>query len=388
MKGSRKVLLVFGTRPEAIKLAPLIRELSLRPGFTPVVCVTGQHRRMLDQVLTLFRIRPDYDLDIMGDNQSVFDVTARSLPRLGEVMERERPDVVLVQGDTTTVMTGALAAYYLRIPIGHVEAGLRTGDKYNPFPEEINRVFADLVADLLFAPTERAKRNLLAQGIDPGRIFVTGNTAIDALLDVAERLTGMDEADGMLEGIPESLLCRLRDGESPRRLVLVTGHRRESFGEDLENICMALGEIAGRNPDVEVVYPVHLNPNVRGTVRRILGGSPRVHLLEPLGYAPFVWLMKRSYLVLTDSGGIQEEAPSLGKPVLVMRKVTERPEGVEAGAAELVGVDTDSILAATQRLLDDGDVYGRMSAVRNPYGDGQASRRIADILERWLGSRD
>ena len=387
---SWKVLLVFGTRPEAIKLAPLIRELSMHPGFTPVVCVTGQHRRMLDQVLTLFRIRPDYDLDVMQDNQSVFDVTARSLPRLGEVMERERPDVVLVQGDTTTVMTGTLAAYYLRIPVGHVEAGLRTGDKYNPFPEEINRVFADLVADLLFAPTEGAKHNLLGQGVDPGRIFVTGNTAIDALLDVAERLTGMDVdgADGMLEGIPESLLGRLNDGESPRRLVLVTGHRRESFGEDLENICMALGEIAMSNPDVEVVYPVHLNPNVHVTVHRILGNSQRVHLLEPLGYAPFVWLMKRSYLVLTDSGGIQEEAPSLGKPTLVMRKVTERPEGVEAGAAELVGVDTDSILAATQRLLDDGDVYRSMSAVRNPYGDGQASRRIADILDRWLGSRD
>lgn len=382
-----KVLFVFGTRPEAIKLAPLIRELSLRPGFTPVVCVTGQHRRMLDQVLTLFRICPDYDLNVMEDNQSVFDVTARSLPRLGEVMERERPDVVLVQGDTTTVMTGALAAYYLRIPIGHVEAGLRTGDKYNPFPEEINRVFADLVADLLFAPTEGAKRNLLVQGVDPGRIFVTGNTAIDALLDVAERLAGMDGADGMFEGIPEPLLDCLNDGESPRRLVLVTGHRRESFGEDLERICMALGEIASRNPDVEVVYPVHLNPNVRVPVRRILGGSRRVHLLEPLGYAPFVWLMKRSYLVLTDSGGIQEETPSLGKPTLVMRKVTERPEGIEAGAAELVGVETGSIVSATQRLLDDGDVYRSMSAVRNPYGDGQASRRIADILDRWLDSR-
>ena len=249
-------------------------------------------------------------------------------------------------------------------------------------------MFADLVADLLFAPTEGAKRNLLRQGVDPGRIFVTGNTAIDALLDVTERLTCMGGADGMLEGIPESLLGRLEDDESPRRLVLVTGHRRESFGEDLENICVALGEIARRNSDVEVVYPVHLNPNVRAIVHRILEGSRRVHLLEPLGYVPFVWLMKRSYLVLTDSGGVQEEAPSLGRPTLVMRKVTERPEGVEAGAAELVGVDTDSILAATQRLLDDGDVYGRMSAVRNPYGDGQASRRIADILDGWLGSRD
>ena len=385
--GSRKVLIVFGTRPEAIKLAPVIRELSGRPEFTPVICVTAQHRQMLDQVLTLFRIRPDYDLNIMRDNQSVFDVTVQSLTRLGEVMERERPDVVLVQGDTTTVMTGALAAYYLRIPIGHVEAGLRTGDKYNPFPEEINRVFADLVADLLFAPTEGAKQNLLGQGVDPGRIFVTGNTAVDALLDVVGRLTNMDGADGMLEGLPESLLGRLRDNGATRRLVLVTGHRRESFGEDLENICMALGEIARRNPDVEVVYPVHLNPNVRNPVHRILGGSQRVHLLEPLGYVPFVWLMKRSYLVLTDSGGIQEEAPSLGKPTLVMRKVTERPEGIEAGAAALVGVETDSILAATQRLLDNGDVYRSMSAVRNPYGDGRASGRIADILHEWLGSR-
>ncbi|MCE2464092.1 MAG: UDP-N-acetylglucosamine 2-epimerase (non-hydrolyzing), partial [Dehalococcoidia bacterium] len=236
----------------------------------------------------------------MGDNQSVFDVTARSLSRLGEVMERERPDVVLVQGDTTTVMTGALAAYYLRIPIGHVEAGLRTGDKYNPFPEEINRVFADLVADLLFAPTEGAKHNLLVQGVDPDSIFVTGNTAIDALLDVAERLSGMDGADGMLEGIPESLRDRLENGASPQRMVLVTGHRRESFGEDLENICVALGEIARRNPDVELEYPVHQNPNLHNPVHKILGDSRRVHLLEPLGYAPFVWLMKRSYLVLTD----------------------------------------------------------------------------------------
>ena len=383
-----KVLVVFGTRPEAIKLAPVIQELNRRPEFSPVICVTAQHRQMLDQILTLFQIHPDYDLNIMRDDQSMFDVTAEILSRLREVMELENPDIVLVQGDTTTVMTSALAAYYLKIPIGHVEAGLRTGDKYNPFPEEINRVFADLVSDLLFAPTETAKQNLLRQGIDTSRIFVTGNTAIDALLGVVQRLTDKDEADKLLEGLTGSLPHHLKDANSARRLILVTGHRRESFGKGLENMCIALGEIADRNPDVEIVFPMHLNPNVRRPVHKILGGNQRVHLLEPLGYAPFVWLMKRSHLILTDSGGVQEEAPSLGKPVLVMRKVTERPEGIEAGSAALVGVETDSILAATQHLLDDDSAYQSMAKVNNPYGDGQASVRIADILGQWLDTHD
>ena len=388
----RKVLVILGTRPEAIKLAPVIQEMRKRPGFKPVVCATAQHRHMLDQVLPLFQIRPDHDLDIMKDGQSLFDVTAQTLTGLEKVLQMERPDLVLVQGDTTSAMVGALAAYYLRIPVGHVEAGLRTGDKFNPFPEEINRAVVDLVADLHFAPTERAKQNLLGQGIGSSGIFVTGNTAVDALLDLVSRLSdervANAELNGLFKGLPESLLAMLQDGDSSRRLILVTGHRRESFGKDLENICVALREIASRNPDVEVVYPVHMNPNVLGPVHKLLGDVGRVHLLEPLGYQSFVWLMKRAYLILTDSGGIQEEAPSLGKPTLVMRKTTERPEGIEAGAALLVGVETDSILEATQRLLDDRDVYQSMASVRNPYGDGQASRRIADILESWLDARD
>ena len=383
-----KVLLVFGTRPEAVKMAPVINELGKRPQFSPVVCVTAQHRQMLDQVLSLFEIHPRYDLEIMKQDQGLFDITTAVLTKLKDVLEQEKPDLVLVQGDTTTTMAGTLAAYYMGIPVGHVEAGLRTGDKYNPFPEEINRVFADLVADLLFAPTTRAERNLLLLGIDPGRVFVTGNTAIDALLDVAGRLDHLTapgaQKNGLLDGVPETLLERLEKDDSSRRLVLVTGHRRESFGQDLANICTALRLIAERNPDVEVVYPVHLNPNVSEPVRQLLHGAQRVHLLEPLGYAPFVWLMKKSYLVLTDSGGIQEEAPSLGKPTLVMRKKTERPEGIEADAATLVGVETESIVSETQHLLDDADAYARMANVRNPYGDGQASMRIADILTDWL----
>ena len=387
-----KVLLVFGTRPEAVKLAPLIKELGNRPQFSLVVCVTAQHREMLDQVLSLFEIHPQYDLDVMKEDQGLFHITAAVLTKLKDVLEVEKPDLVLVQGDTTTTMAGALAAYYAGIPVGHVEAGLRTGDKLNPFPEEINRVFADLVADLHFAPTAKAEHNLLLLGIDPGRVFVTGNTGIDALLDVAGRMDHLTapgaQKDGLLDGLPQTLLERLAEDNPSRHLILVTGHRRESFGQDLANICTALRLIAERNPDVEVVYPVHLNPNVSGPVHRILQGAQRVHLLGPLGYAPFIWLMKRSYLILTDSGGIQEEAPSLGKPTLVMRKKTERPEGIEAGAAVLVGVETESIVSETQNLLDNADAYARMSNVRNPYGDGKATKRIADILAEWFGADD
>ena len=387
-----KVLIVFGTRPEVIKLAPVITELTRRPEFSPVVCVTAQHRDMLDQVLSLFEIRPEHDLNIMQENQDLFDITAAVLIKLKDVMKDEKPDLVLVQGDTTTAMIASLSAYYMRIPIGHVEAGLRTGDKYNPFPEEINRAFADLVADMHFAPTPNAAQNLMLQGVEPARVFMTGNTSIDALLAVVKRLEDLPvssvQRDGLLEGLPESLLGPLEAPGSLQRLVLVTGHRRESFGEDLANICAAIRAIAERNPDVEVAYPVHPNPNVLGTVHGILGDVSRVHLLEPLGYAAFVWLMKRAYLILTDSGGIQEEAPSLGVPTLVMRRKTERPEGIEAGSASLVGVETEPILAATQRLLDRADVYRSMAAVENPYGDGAESVRIAEILDQWLADRD
>ena len=378
-----KVLVVFGTRPEAIKLAPVIRELEGRPEFTPVVCVTAQHRQMLDQVLSLFQIRPSYDLDLMREGQSLHQITAQVLTGLTNVLERERPDMVLVQGDTTTAMASALAAYYQRLPIAHVEAGLRTGDRYNPFPEEINRIVVDRLSDLCFAPTEQAKENLLREGIDPCNIHVTGNTVLDALMDAAQRLSGDQSqlrTDGLLDGLPPWLL----EGQGERRLVLVTGHRRESFGKDMESIAHALCSIAQRNEDVEVVYPVHLNPNVQEPVRRIMDGVERVHLLEPLGYAAFVWLMKRAHLILTDSGGIQEEAPSLGKPVLVMRKTTERPEGIEAGTALLAGVETDSIVETAQRLLDNDALYRSMATAKNPYGDGHAAERIGGVLARWF----
>ena len=382
-----KILVVFGTRPEAIKLAPVIRALDRNPGLTVVSCVTAQHRQMLDQVLSLFQIRPTYDLNIMLADQPLHDLTAQVLVRVSEVLERERPELVLVQRDTTTAMASGLAAYYLHLPVGHVEAGLRTGNKYNPFPEELNRVFIDLLADLCFAPTEDARENLLREGIDPRKVYVTGNTGIDALLDARSRLTDdRDEARGrdLLDGLPAWLMDEPGSSRDQRRLILVTGHRRESFGTDMENICLAIRQIAERNDDVEVVYPVHLNPQVREPVDRLLRGAPRVHLLEPLAYAPFVWLMNRAYLILTDSGGIQEEAPALGKPVLVMRRTTERPEAVKAGAALLVGVETSAIVAATQRLLDDEEAYGRMAVARTVYGDGQAAGRIADTLVAWL----
>lgn len=385
----KKVLIVFGTRPEAIKLAPVIRELKRCPEFTPMVCVTAQHRQMLDPLLSLFQVHPSYDLDIMREHQSLNDVTAQVLIRLREVLEKEHPDLVLVQGDTTTAMASALAAYYQRIPVGHVEAGLRTGDKYDPFPEEVNRIFIDRISDLCFAPTETAKDNLLREGIDPSQIHVTGNTVVDALMEMVQRFSqdpSEDQENALLHGLPTWLLDRRWVGED-RRLILVTGHRRESFGKDMEGICLALQQIVQRNPGIEVVYPVHLNPRVREPVYRILGGLERVHLLEPLDYPCLIWLMSQAYLILTDSGGIQEEAPSLGKPTLVMRRSTERPEGVKAGAALLVGVETDSIVEAAQNLLDDEGTYRRMAQVRNPYGDGHAAERIADISLHWLEER-
>ena len=364
-----KVLAIFGTRPEAIKLAPVIQELRRSPGAELTTCVTAQHREMLDQVLDLFQIRPDIDLDIMRDNQSLFDITATALVKLSGVLECIRPDLVIVQGDTTTAMTSALAAYYARTPVAHVEAGLRTYDKYQPYPEEINRAIIDNIADFCFAPTEGARQNLLRAGVEEKRIFVTGNTVIDALLFISRNLP----SGGDRSACPGA-------GSNGQRLILVTGHRRESFGKGFENICHAIREIVERNEDVKVVYPVHLNPNVREPVFRILGAVDRVHLPDPLSYLRFVELMSQAYLILTDSGGVQEEAPTFHVPVLVMRNTTERPEGVENGVAKLVGTRQEAIVAATQLLLDNRDEYQRMSTGGNPYGDGKAAKRIVQAI--------
>ena len=382
MNDRLKVLSVFGTRPEAIKMAPVIRELRRHEGrIQSVVCVTAQHRGMLDQVLDLFGILPDYDLNIMQDDQTLTETTVSVLVRVGEVLERERPDWVLVQGDTTTAMAASLAAFYRRIKVGHVEAGLRTWDRFRPYPEEINRKIADAVADLHFAPTETAKANLLQEGIAGDGIFVTGNTVIDALLWAVEQPCPVD-VQNLLRQL--GLCNQSASGEKEtgaRKLVLVTAHRRESFGGPLENICLALRDIARIRPDVRIVYPVHPNGNVRGPVYRMLDGVENITLLPPLDYLSFVHLMKRSTLILTDSGGLQEEAPSLGVPVLVLRDVTERLEAVAAGIVRVVGTKQEAILAKTRRLLEDRKEYERMAQAVNPYGDGRASSRIVAILQ-------
>ncbi|MGE0887060.1 MAG: non-hydrolyzing UDP-N-acetylglucosamine 2-epimerase [Blastocatellales bacterium] len=363
-----KVLSIFGTRPEAIKMAPVVKALSKEPGrIESVVCVTAQHRQMLDQVLSLFDIAPDYDLNLMRPDQSLAQITAASLTELDRVISQEKPDWVLTQGDTTTAMVGALAAFYHRVKVGHVEAGLRTWDKYQPFPEEINRKIADAVCDLHFAPTELARENLLRESVNETSIIVTGNTVIDALLEVAAKDFDWDSSE--LAAIP-------RD----KRIILVTAHRRENFGQPFRQICQALKEIATNFADVHLVYPVHLNPNVQQVVQAELRGIENISLLEPLDYLPLVQLMKASYLALTDSGGLQEEAPGLGKPVLVLREVTERPEGVEAGTVKLVGTDKDRIVSETARLLTDSIEYERMARAVNPYGDGHASHRIVTSL--------
>jgi UDP-N-acetylglucosamine 2-epimerase (non-hydrolysing) len=362
-----KILSVFGTRPEAIKMAPVLAELNKYPEITSVVCVTAQHREMLDQVLELFEIQPDYDLSIMQPNQSLSEITARALTKLDEVLTKEKPDWVLVQGDTTTAMVGALAAFYHQIKVGHVEAGLRSFDKYQPFPEEINRKIATSISDLHFAPTEVSKQNLIREGVNEANILVTGNTVIDALLQVADKPYDWDSSP--LSEIP-------RD----KKIILVTAHRRENHGEPLHNICAALRTLAEQFSDVQIVYPVHLNPNVQKIVRATLGNIPNVTLLEPLEYLPLVHLMKQSYFVITDSGGIQEEAPGLGKPVLVLREVTERPEGVTAGTVKLVGTDTEKILHEATNLLTNAAAYQTMSQAVNPYGDGRASVRIVERL--------
>jgi UDP-N-acetylglucosamine 2-epimerase (non-hydrolysing) len=371
-----RVLSVLGTRPEAIKLAPVITRLAQTPGVVSLVCATAQHRQMLDQVLSLFEIAPDYDLDLMRPGQDLFDLTARVLTAMKPVLEKAKPDILLAQGDTTTCLAASLAAFYAGVPIGHVEAGLRTGDMAAPFPEEANRVLVSRLARLHFAPTKKAEDNLLAEGTRPETIFVTGNTVIDALLSVRDKAAGAAGAGVLDDGLK-------RDWLAGKRRVLITGHRRESFGGGFESLCAAIRELAARHPDWRFIYPVHLNPNVQEPVGRILGGLSNVALIEPLEYLPFVWLMDGADVILTDSGGIQEEGPSLGKPVLVMRAVTERPEAVEAGTVMLVGTERAKIIEGMERVLLDRDLYRRMSRAHNPYGDGKAAGRIADILLDW-----
>jgi UDP-N-acetylglucosamine 2-epimerase (non-hydrolysing) len=375
-----KVMVVFGTRPEAIKMAPVVSALKACEGIDTLVTVTAQHRQMLDQVLELFGIVPDVDLDLMTPGQQLPDLFARILQGMSGVFARERPDLVLVHGDTSTTLATALAAFYARVPVGHVEAGLRTGNMAAPWPEEANRRLTAPLASLHFAPTQIAGDNLLREGIDPAQIHVTGNTVVDALVSVAERIAS-DPA------LADALASRFAFLDPGRRLVLVTGHRRENFGAGFEQICLALRDLAARG-DVQILYPVHLNPNVQDPVQRLLSGVPGVHLIEPQDYLPFVYLMTRSHLILTDSGGIQEEAPSLGKPVLVLRETTERPEAVAAGTVRLVGTDRAAIVTEASRLLDDDEAYLKMSRAHNPYGDGRSARRIADLLRRTLpGSR-
>lgn len=375
-----RVLTVFGTRPEAIKMAPLVLRLNREPGIDSVVCVTAQHRQMLDQVLQLFEIVPQHDLDLMRPGQDLSGITAGILQRMGEVFARVQPDIVLVHGDTTTTFSTTLAAFYQRISVGHVEAGLRTGDLYSPWPEEANRKLTGALATLHFAPTTASRDNLLRETVPGSRITVTGNTVIDALLQVTARF---DADPALAEGFERSF-SMLRDAA---RLVLITGHRRENFGGGFERICQAIRVLAQRYPDVDFLYPVHLNPNVREPVNRLLSGIGNVSLIEPQDYLPFVWLMRRSHLILTDSGGIQEEAPSLGKPVLVMRDTTERPEAVEAGTVRLVGTDLEGIVAGVSELLNDEAAYQRMSFAHNPYGDGLACERIVQTLKAWQTAR-
>lgn len=353
-------------------MASVVRALSLHPDIEVKVCVTAQHRQMLDQVLSLFSIVPDFDLNVMTPGQDLSDITANVLLGMRTVLREWRPDYVLVHGDTTTTFATSLAAYYERIPVGHVEAGLRTGNIYSPWPEEVNRCLTGVIANLHFAPTQHAKNNLLREGVPEQNICVTGNTVVDALLDVVQRL----ESDTELSHEMASQFSFL---DSKKRLILVTGHRRENFGTGFENICLALTEIS-QWPDVEILYPVHLNPNVQGPVQRILKGNPNVHLIDPVSYLPFVYLMNRATILLTDSGGIQEEAPSLGKPVLVMRDTTERPEAVEAGTVRLVGTTVRSIVDGIRGLLDDPAEYMRMSGAENPYGDGKSGTNIVNFL--------
>ena len=378
----KKILLVFGTRPEAIKMAPLVKKLQANPEeFQTVVCVTGQHREMLDQVLRLFDITPDYDLNIMKPNQDLYDITSRILLGMRDVLKQVQPDIVLVHGDTTTSMAAALAAFYQQIPVGHVEAGLRTGNIYSPWPEEMNRLMTGRISTVHFSPTPLAKQNLLQEHVDEAKIVVTGNTVIDALQMVVERLKNDEQLASEVKDKVLNMGYDVNRLGEDRRLVLITGHRRENFGEGFLNICHAIKNLSEKYPNVDFVYPMHLNPNVRKPVLEILGeGADNVFLIEPLDYLPFVYMMQHSTLILTDSGGVQEEAPGLGKPVLVMRDTTERPEAVEAGTVLLVGTNREKIEQGVSILLDDSDCYRRMSEAVNPYGDGLACERIVKKL--------
>ena len=369
-------MVMLGTRPEAIKMAPVISALKKRDGFEVKVCFSGQHREMAEQVFSVFNIQPDFDLAVMKKGQTLFDITAGILHGMEQLFQHYLPDMILVQGDTTTVLAASLAAFYCRVQVGHVEAGLRTGNRYSPYPEEMNRLLATRLCNLHFAPTELSRQNLLKENIADSDIFVTGNTVIDALFQAEKKL--LDN---------KSLLKELDNRFAPisaeKKMVLITGHRRENHGDGILNICAAIRHLAGRQ-DVELVYPVHPNPNIHDVVARELAGLPHIHLIQPLDYLSFLYMMRRSFLVMSDSGGVQEEAPSLGKPVLVMRESTERPEALEAGTVRLVGADTQKIITETELLLDDPEEYRRRCAIANPFGDGKAAERIADILEERI----
>ena len=370
----KKILSILCTRPSAIKMAPIVNVLKNHNQFEGIVCVTGQHREMLDQVLRLFEIKPQYDLNIMKSNQDLYSITADVLLGLNKILQIEKPDCVMVQGDTTSMMTAALAAFYQKIPVAHVEAGLRTNDIYSPFPEEMNRVMTSRIAQWHFAPTQRAKQNLILENINEKNIYVTGNTVIDALLWVRDKV---NQKQNWSNEIGADIQNRVSKNQ---KMILITGHRRENFGKGFQDTCQAFKILAEKNPDCFFVYPVHLNPNVQKPVYEILSQLPNFFLIKPLEYAPFVYLMNKAHIIITDSGGIQEEAPSLGKPVLVTREITERPEGVDAGCVILTGTDTQKIIRETESLMHDKNRYAKMSRIRNPYGDGNCAQKMVDIL--------
>lgn len=373
----KKVLLVFGTRPEAIKMAPLVKAFENEPSIESKVCVTAQHREMLDQVLEMFDIKPDYDLNLMKPGQDLYDITSNVLLGMKDVLSDFNPDVVLVHGDTTTTSSASLAAFYQKIKVGHVEAGLRTGDIYSPWPEEANRQIAGVLANYHFAPTTTSQNNLLKENKDSKNIIITGNTVIDALFLALDKIEKDEELKAKIVNLINSQY-KLQDD---KKIILVTGHRRENFGDGFINICEALKTIAINNPDIDIVYPVHLNPNVQKPVKEILSNTPNVHLIDPLQYEQFIYMMNKVYFIITDSGGVQEEAPSLGKPVLVMRDTTERPEAVEAGTVKLVGTNKETIIKEAQKLLDEKQEYEKMSKAHNPYGDGKACERIVEFIK-------
>ena len=383
----RKVLVVFGTRPEAIKMAPLVKELKAESEIDAKVCVTAQHREMLDQVLDIFNIVPEYDLDIMKEGQDLYDVTSRVLLGMKDILSNFQPDLVLVHGDTTTTLAASLAAFYQKIAIGHVEAGLRTGNIYSPWPEEANRQLTSQIAAYHFAPTQTSRDNLLKENINNKNIVVTGNTVIDALFLALDEIKNNNKLEESITeqlqtvGLPSSLFTLHSSLKNYRRMILVTGHRRENFGQGFIDICHALRKLALDNPDIDIVYPVHLNPNVQKPVHKILEEVDNIYLIDPLQYESFIYLMEMSFFIITDSGGVQEEAPSLGKPVLVMRDTTERPEALRAGTVKLVGTDADRIIKEAQKLLDDDGAYEAMSQAHNPYGDGHACKRIVEFIK-------